>query len=98
MKIISSRPDASPTTHRTPRQLFQRAPSAPPVSTRSGVAPFDRLVGRMVLVGDGAHAPTSMTGRGFGTSLDDAAALARSARDESGNYRSPRQAAMARSM
>jgi 2-polyprenyl-6-methoxyphenol hydroxylase-like FAD-dependent oxidoreductase len=32
----------------------------------------------MVLVGDAVHASTPMTGRGFGTSLDDAAALARS--------------------
>lgn len=31
----------------------------------------------MVLVGDAAHVPTPMTGRGFGTSLDDAEALAR---------------------
>ncbi|WP_051215322.1 FAD-dependent monooxygenase [Granulicoccus phenolivorans] len=37
----------------------------------------ERLVrGRMVLVGDAAHVPTPMTGRGFATSLDDAAALA----------------------
>ncbi len=48
------------------------------MSTRSGVAPLDRFVGRMVLVGDAAHAPTPMTGRGFGTSLDDDTALARS--------------------
>jgi 2-polyprenyl-6-methoxyphenol hydroxylase-like FAD-dependent oxidoreductase len=38
----------------------------------------------MVFVGDAAHAPTSMTGRGFGTSLDDAAALARSVHDAYG--------------
>ncbi|WP_144791845.1 FAD-dependent monooxygenase [Kocuria palustris] len=38
----------------------------------------DRLAaGRLVLIGDAAHVPTPMTGRGFGTSLDDAAALAR---------------------
>lgn len=42
----------------------------------------DRLVdGRMVLVGDAAHVPTPMTGRGFGVSLDDAEALARYLRD-----------------
>ncbi|MET8592856.1 FAD-dependent monooxygenase [Streptomyces sp. NPDC005078] len=39
----------------------------------------DRLVrGRMVLIGDAAHVP-------FGTSLDDAAALARHLRDADGN-------------
>ena len=38
----------------------------------------ERLVReRMVLVGDAAHVPTPMTGRGFATSLDDAEALAR---------------------
>ncbi|MDN5581664.1 MULTISPECIES: FAD-dependent monooxygenase [unclassified Corynebacterium] len=38
----------------------------------------DRLRnGRMVILGDAAHVPTPMTGRGFATSLDDAAALAR---------------------
>ncbi|TSE01061.1 monooxygenase [Skermania sp. ID1734] len=37
--------------------------------------------GRMLLVGDAAHVPTPMTGRGFGTSLDDAEALARHLRD-----------------
>ena len=46
----------------------------------------DRLVHVwMVLVGDAAHAPTPMTGRGFGTSLDDAAALARSLHDAYGS-------------
>ncbi|WP_262107773.1 FAD-dependent monooxygenase [Arthrobacter sp. Marseille-P9274] len=46
----------------------------------------DRLVnGRMVLVGDAAHVPTPMTGRGFGTSLDDAEALARHLRDTDGS-------------
>ncbi|MGA5200429.1 FAD-dependent monooxygenase [Streptomyces variegatus] len=46
----------------------------------------DRLVrGRMVLVGDAAHVPSPMTGQGFGTSLDDAAALARHVRDADGN-------------
>ena len=39
----------------------------------------------MVLVGDAAHVPTPMTGRGFGTSLDDAAALARSLHDAYGS-------------
>lgn len=38
----------------------------------------DRLTnGRIVVVGDAAHVPTPMTGRGFATSLDDAASLAR---------------------
>ncbi|ANI92668.1 FAD-dependent urate hydroxylase [Dietzia timorensis] len=37
--------------------------------------------GRIVLVGDAAHVPTPMTGRGFATSLDDAEALARHLRD-----------------
>lgn len=38
----------------------------------------ERLVrDRLVLVGDAAHVPTPMTGRGFATSLDDAEALAR---------------------
>ncbi|WP_280890901.1 FAD-dependent monooxygenase [Streptomyces sp. LBL] len=46
----------------------------------------DRLVrGRLVLVGDAAHVPSPMTGRGFGTSLDDAAALGRRLRDVDGN-------------
>ncbi|MET7608766.1 FAD-dependent monooxygenase [Streptomyces avermitilis] len=46
----------------------------------------DRLVrGRMVRAGDAAHVPSPMTGRGFGSSLDDAAALARHLRDADGN-------------
>jgi 2-polyprenyl-6-methoxyphenol hydroxylase-like FAD-dependent oxidoreductase len=37
----------------------------------------DRLVrGRLALVGDAAHVPTPMTGSGFATSVDDAAAIA----------------------
>ncbi|MFF1604497.1 FAD-dependent oxidoreductase [Streptomyces mirabilis] len=46
----------------------------------------NRLVrGRTVLAGDAAHMPSPMTGRGFGTSLDDAAALAHHLRDADGN-------------
>lgn len=44
----------------------------------------DRLAsGRIVLVGDAAHVPTPMTGRGFATSLNDAEALARHLSDAS---------------
>ncbi|MFE7422849.1 FAD-dependent monooxygenase [Rhodococcus sp. NPDC057529] len=39
--------------------------------------PSRMVSGRLALVGDAAHVPTPMTGRGFAASLDDAGALAK---------------------
>ncbi|WP_091152084.1 FAD-dependent oxidoreductase [Geodermatophilus africanus] len=53
--------------------IARRAVTATPISEYLP----DRLVaGRLVLVGDAAHVPTPMTGRGFAASLADGQALA----------------------
>src|ERR687893_3220206 len=53
--------------------IARRAVTASPISEYLP----DRLVaGRLVLVGDAAHVPTPMTGRGFAASLADGQALA----------------------